>query len=69
MSIIDKVVAAVTPPESEESRKEARAKAQRAASPGDWLSLVLAHHRQIESAFAQVKAEDPRRDPHGPLEC
>jgi hypothetical protein len=62
MSIIDKVVAAVTPPESEESRKEARAKAQRAASPGDWLSLVLAHHRQIESAFAQVKAATTAAD-------
>jgi hypothetical protein len=56
MSIIDKVVAAVTPPESEESRKEARSKAQAAAGTGDWLSLVLEHHRQIESAFSAVKA-------------
>jgi hypothetical protein len=60
MSIIDKVVAAVTPPESEESRREARAKAQAAAGPGDWLSQVLQHHRQIESAFSAVKAaQDP----------
>jgi hypothetical protein len=38
MSILDKVVAAVTPPESEEARAEARAKAQSAASSlsGDW---------------------------------
>jgi hypothetical protein len=56
MSIVDKVVAAVTPPESAESRKEARAKAQQAAKPGDWLSLVLQHHVEIESAFAAVKA-------------
>jgi hemerythrin superfamily protein len=56
MSLIDKVVAAVTPPESDQARKEARAKAQAAAGAGDWLSLVLNHHLQIESAFAAVKA-------------
>jgi hypothetical protein len=47
MSILDKVVAAVTPPESEDARKEARAKARGAARPGDWLSMVLDHHLQI----------------------
>ena len=56
MSILDKVVAAVTPPESEEARRQARAKAQAAASPGDWLSMVLDHHKHIETAFAAVKA-------------
>jgi hypothetical protein len=56
MSILDKVVAAVTPPESEEARKEARAKALAAATPGDWLSMVLEHHQQIEQAFAEVKS-------------
>ena len=56
MSIIDKVVAAVTPPESEEARKAARDKARASASPGDWLSLVLEHHMQIEQAFAEVKS-------------
>ena len=56
MSILDKVVAAVTPPESDEQRAEARAKARNAATDGDWLSLVLEHHRQIEAAFAAVKA-------------
>jgi hemerythrin superfamily protein len=56
MTLLDKVVAAVTPPESEEARAEARAKAQSAASAGDWLSMVLQHHRQIEQAFAAVKA-------------
>ena len=55
MSIIDKVVAAVTPPESANARHEARAKARAAATPGDWLSAVLDHHLQIESAFAQVE--------------
>lgn len=56
MSIVDKVVAAVTPPESEEARAQARAKAQSAAGVGDWLSMVLEHHREIEAAFAAVKA-------------
>ena len=55
MSIIDKVVAAVTPPESDEARAKARAKARSAAKPGDWLSAVLDHHEEIESAFAKVK--------------
>jgi hypothetical protein len=58
MSLIDKVVAAVTPPESAESRAEARAKARAAARPGDWLSLVLEHHEQIESGFAAVTGAD-----------
>ena len=56
MSIIDKVVAAVTPPESEESRRDARAKAMSAASPGTRLAMVLEHHEAIEAAFAAVKA-------------
>jgi hypothetical protein len=56
MSIIDKVVAAVTPPESEQARAEARSKARAAAKSGDWLSLILEHHVQIENAFAAVKA-------------
>lgn len=56
MSIIDKVVAAVTPPESEEARREARAKALAAAGDGDWLAVVLEHHVQIESAFSDVRS-------------
>ena len=56
MSMLDKVVAAVTPPESDEARAEARAKAESAASSGDWLSMVLEHHVQIETAFGAVKA-------------
>jgi hypothetical protein len=55
MSIVDKVIAAVTPPESDEARAEARAKARAAARPGDWLSLILEHHVQLEAAFAAVK--------------
>lgn len=50
MSIVDKVIAAVTPPESEEERSEARAKARALATPGSWLSQVLDHHLQVETA-------------------
>ena len=56
MSILDKVVAAVAPPESEDARLKARAKARASAGKGDWLAMVLDHHEQIESAFATVKA-------------
>ncbi len=56
MSIIDKAIAAITPPESEEARAKARMKAEAAAKPGDWLSQILGHHREIEAQFAAVKA-------------
>lgn len=62
MSIIDKVVAAVTPLESEQARIDARAKARAVARPGDWLSSVLDHHQQIERAFDAVKSAE---DLHG----
>lgn len=51
MSIIDKVIGAVTPPESDEKRAEATAKARAAAQPGDWLSAALDHHDQIRAGF------------------
>jgi hemerythrin superfamily protein len=56
MSGLDKVIAAITPPESEEMRAEARAKARSVAKPGDWLSQILDHHERIERAFAEVQA-------------
>lgn len=56
MSVIDKLVAAVTPPESEEARAEATAKAQATARPGDWLSQILDHHRLIKAQFDAVAA-------------
>lgn len=55
MSIVDKVIAAVTPPESEAQRVEARNQAHAAAIPGDWLSQILDHHLDIEDAFDDVK--------------
>lgn len=56
MSFLDKVAAAVTPPESEKARLEARAKARAAAGLNDWLALILHHHVQIEDAFAALRA-------------
>ena len=56
MSVNDKVVAAVTPPESADTRLKARAKARVAAGKGDWLAMVLNHHERIEEAFAAVKS-------------
>lgn len=56
MSVIDKFIAAVTPPESEEDRPEARAKARATAEPGDWFSLILDHHLLLEDAFAATKS-------------
>lgn len=53
MSVVDKVLGAITPPVSDETRAEAKAKARAAAQPGDWLSLVLDHHREIESCFEE----------------
>jgi len=56
MSILDKAIAAITPPVSEEKRQEARAKARVVAEPGDWLSQILDHHEAIEEAFADTRA-------------
>lgn len=55
MSIIDKIAAAVTPQPTEDKRAEATSDARAAATPGDWLSLVLDHHDQIRDAFAAGK--------------
>jgi len=55
MSIIDKIVAAVAPPESDEERKEARDRARTAAANCEWLQTVLDHHLKIEQAFVTAK--------------
>jgi hypothetical protein len=61
MSLIDKVVAAVIPPESEEKSRDARAKARAAAGQNDWLARVLDHHEQIEALFVEVRAAQDGR--------
>ncbi len=54
MSILDKLIAAVTPPESDEARAEARQRATSYVDRAPWLADVLEHHRRIDSAFAAV---------------
>lgn len=54
MSILDDAVAAITPAPSDEDRAEARDRARSIATPGDWLSLILDHHVQLEDAFART---------------
>jgi hemerythrin superfamily protein len=56
MSIIDKALGAITPPESDEKRAEATQKARAAAGSGDWLSLALDHHDEIRAAFEGCRA-------------
>jgi len=55
MSVMDKIAAAVTPPESETARRGARENALQAEVLGDWLALILEHHQKIETAFVMVK--------------
>ncbi len=59
MSIIDKVLGAVTPPESDEKRAEATARARAAAGDGDWLSMALDHHDLIRKSFEACRSAAP----------
>lgn len=56
MSVVDKVLGAVTPIPDEHRRLEATRKAREAADRNDWLSLVLDHHDLIRAAFDDCKA-------------
>ena len=56
MTILDKVIAAVTPDPTDEKMQEARAKARELAANSGWLTMVLDHHLEIEQAFAAVKS-------------
>lgn len=51
MSVVDKVLGALTPPESDEARAEATAKAREATNGGDWLADALDHHDLIRQRF------------------
>ncbi|MGL5836933.1 MAG: hemerythrin domain-containing protein [Sphingorhabdus sp.] len=62
MSILDKLIAAVTPPESEQDRIDAHARAREHASRAPWLAMVLDHHQQIDAAFAAVKSASTAAD-------
>ncbi|SMP82851.1 hemerythrin domain-containing protein [Novosphingobium sp. HII-3] len=54
MSFLDRAIAAITPPESDEKRMEARRAAREKAITGGWFSQVIDEHEAIENAFAQV---------------
>lgn len=54
MSLLDKVAAAVTPAASQEDRAEARQRVEALAREHGWLEQIVAHHKQIEAAFAQA---------------
>jgi hemerythrin superfamily protein len=62
MSVVDKVLSKITPPESEEARANATHEARAAASPGDWLSMVLDHHDAIRAAFTTAKGATTAAD-------
>jgi hemerythrin superfamily protein len=54
MSFIDKIAAAIMPPESDDDRANARRVAEALAGDRDWLAMVLDQHRQIEAEFAEA---------------
>jgi hypothetical protein len=56
MSLIADAVAVLTPAPTDEDRNAARAKARDAATPGDWLAMILDHHVLLEGAFAKTKS-------------
>ncbi len=56
MSVLDKVVAAVTPEPSDEDRREARSQARAAAASSPWIGMVVDHHEAIERAFDAVRS-------------
>jgi hemerythrin superfamily protein len=51
MSLLDKIMAKVTPAESDQDRAEARAKAEQLSREHGWLAMVIDHHRRIEAAL------------------
>jgi hypothetical protein len=56
MSLLHRMIGSVTPPASDAERRQARARALATAATGDWLSVVVRHHQQIEAAFHAVAA-------------
>lgn len=56
MSFIDKIAAAIMPPESDEDRANARSVAEALAGDRDWLAMVLDHHKRIEADFSEASS-------------
>jgi len=55
MSFLDKIAAAITPPESDEARVRAHEDAQVLAASNPWLERALHHHEQIAAAFERAR--------------
>jgi len=62
MSVVDKIIGALTPMPDEERRAEATAEAREAAGNQDWLSMVLDHHELIRTAFSQCRSASSAAD-------
>ncbi|MEW6017226.1 MAG: hemerythrin domain-containing protein [Pseudomonadota bacterium] len=58
MSVVDKVLGALTPPESDEARREATQKARALSRGDDWLAMALDHHEAIRAAFETCRTAD-----------
>ena len=54
MSVLDKVVATLTPEPSAEKKAEARARARAESGGSGWLALVIDHHERIDALFAEM---------------
>ena len=55
MSFLDRIAAALAPAATDEQRHEARAKLEQLAATEPFAEDILAHHRRIESLFAEAK--------------
>jgi hypothetical protein len=62
MSVLDKLVAAVTPMESDEERARAHRDAQDLAASNPWLDRALRHHEQIGAAFERARHASTEAD-------
>ena len=56
MSVVDKIIAAVTPEASPEDMAKARAELRALSRGNDWISMVIHHHEAIEEHFKMVKS-------------
>ena len=54
MSLLDKVVATLTPEPSAEKKAEVRAKARAESGGSGWLAMVIDHHERIDALFATI---------------
>jgi hemerythrin superfamily protein len=56
MSLLDKIVASITPLESDEERLRARENARTQAVQGGWVHRIIDDHDRIERAFEAVRS-------------